>query len=99
MTLEEMLKDLPKACNYGSKKNSQGYIETWNGYKLHIDTVDNGIPVSAILSSASLHDSQVAIPLATMTAGRIQWLNCLTEVLLGHSILSNTFKIQNIVRA
>jgi hypothetical protein len=72
MTLPEMLKDLPKACDRGSKKNSQGYIETWNGYKLHIDTVDNGIPVSAILSSASLHDSQVAIPLATMTAGRIQ---------------------------
>ena len=74
MTLEEMLKDLPTACNRGSKKNSQGYVENWNGYKLHIDTADNGIPISALLTSASVHDSQVAIPLATITAGRIQ--NC-----------------------
>ena len=50
MTLEEMLKELPTACNRGSKKNSQGFVETWIGYKLHIDTADDGIPISAILS-------------------------------------------------
>ena len=72
MTLEEMLKDLPTACNVGSKKNSKGYIKTWIGYKLHIDTADCGIPVSALLTSASLHDSQVSIPLATITFGRVQ---------------------------
>lgn len=72
MTLEEMLRDLPAACNCGSKKNSQGFTETWIGYKLHIDTADTGIPISAILTSASVHDSQVAIPLAKMTAGRVQ---------------------------
>ena len=33
--------------------------------------VDGCIPVSAILTSASVHDSQVAIPLATMTEGKI----------------------------
>ncbi|MFZ2956170.1 MAG: DUF6788 family protein [Candidatus Ozemobacteraceae bacterium] len=31
MTLEEMMADLPKACNVGSKKNSRGYKETWVG--------------------------------------------------------------------
>lgn len=72
MTLEQMLRDLPAACNCGSKKNSQGFTETWIGYKLHIDTADTGIPISAILTSASVHDSQVAIPLAKMTAGRVQ---------------------------
>jgi hypothetical protein len=72
MTLKEMLKDLPTACNCGSKKNSQGFTETWIGYKLHIDTADSGIPVSAILTSASLHDSQVAIPLAAMSDERVQ---------------------------
>lgn len=35
----------------------------WNGYKLHIDTADCGIPVSALLTSASMHDSLAAIPL------------------------------------
>lgn len=43
----------------------------WNGYKLHLDTIDGGIPVSAIVTSASVHDSQVALPLATLTAERI----------------------------
>ena len=32
---------------------------------------DGGIPISCILTSASLHDSQAAIPLATMTAERV----------------------------
>lgn len=72
MSLEEMLKDLPVVCNVGSKKNSQGYTESWIGYKLHIDTSDTGLPISALLTSASLHDSQVAIPLATISAGRVQ---------------------------
>jgi hypothetical protein len=44
---------------------------SWIGYKLHIDAADGGIPLSCILTSASLHDSQVAIPLATMTAERV----------------------------
>ena len=32
---------------------------------------DGDIPISAVLTSASLHDSQAAIPLATMTASRV----------------------------
>ena len=71
MTLVEMLEDLPSACDKGAKKDSKGNTMYWNGYKLHLDTVDGGIPVSAILTSASVHDSQVAIPLATMTAKRV----------------------------
>ncbi|EKE07825.1 MAG: IS4 transposase [uncultured bacterium] len=74
MTLEEMLRDLPTACDKGAKKDSKGNTMYWTGYKLHLDTVDNGIPVNALVTSASLHDSQVAIPLATITEGRIT--NC-----------------------
>jgi len=36
-----------------------------------MDTIDGGIPVSAVLTSASVHDSQVAIPLAQKTARRL----------------------------
>ena len=71
MTLEAMLAELPGACNVGSKKNSQGYQETWVGYKLHLDVADGQIPISCILTSASLHDSQAAIPLAESTARRV----------------------------
>jgi DDE family transposase len=71
MKLEELLADLPRDRNVGSKKNSKGYLETWVGYKLHLDVADGQIPVSCILTSASLHDSQAAIPLAALSAGRI----------------------------
>ena len=71
MKLAEMLDELPKAANVGTKKNSKGYKETWIGYKLHIDAADGQIPISCILTSASLHDSQAAIPLASMTAQRV----------------------------
>jgi len=63
----ERLAQLPTACDVGSKKNSQGFKETWTGYKLHSDTADGDIPVTAILTSASLHDSQAAIPLMHIT--------------------------------
>jgi hypothetical protein len=71
MTLEEIFEDLPTACDKGGKKDSKGNRGYWIGYKLHLDTVDGGIPVSAIVTSASVHDSQVAIPLATLTNRRI----------------------------
>lgn len=70
-SLEANLADLPQVCNIGTKKNSKGHCESWIGYKLHADVVDGEIPVSLILTSASVHDSQVAIPLAQMTAGRV----------------------------
>ena len=70
-SLRENLNDLPTTCDWGTKKNSQGKKATWKGYKLHLDCVDGDIPVSAILTSASLHDSQAAIPLAQMSAGRV----------------------------
>jgi hypothetical protein len=71
MTFEEMIADLPRHCDVGTKKNSKGYKESWIGYKLHLDSVDGQIPVSCILTSASIHDSQVAIPLAAMTKERV----------------------------
>lgn len=71
MTLNEMLNDLSKACDKGAKQDSKGNAMYWNGYKLHLSTVDGCIPVSAIVTSASVHDSQVAIPLMAMTAKRV----------------------------
>ncbi len=70
-TLAENLADLPARCAVGCKRNSKGHQETWTGYKLHLDTVDGDFPVSAVLTGASVHDSQVAIPLAQMTAQRV----------------------------
>ena len=71
MSLTEMKDDLPTACNVGTKRNSKGYKTSWIGYKLHIDAADGGIPVSCLLTSASLHDSQAAIPLAELSNQRV----------------------------
>ena len=70
-SLEANLADLPQVCNVGTKKNSKGHCEHWIGYKLHADVADGDIPISLVLTSASVHDSQVAIPLAQMTTGRV----------------------------
>lgn len=78
-TLAENLADLPKCCDVGSKTNSKGFKETWVGYKLHIDTADGDIPVSAVLTSASLHDSQVALPLMHLSSQRVTYLYDLAD--------------------
>jgi hypothetical protein len=69
-TLPRMLADLPTHCNVGTKRNAKGHTTSWIGYKLHIDTAGD-IPISCLLTSASLHDSQAAIPLALITASRV----------------------------
>ncbi|MCF6176992.1 MAG: transposase [Victivallaceae bacterium] len=69
-SLEENLADLPRGCDWGGKKNSKGKTEYWCGYKLHLSLADGGVPLAAVLTSASPHDSQVAIPLMQMTSER-----------------------------
>jgi hypothetical protein len=71
-SLVECLADLPRACAVGTKKNSKGYKTSWTGYKFNVDVADGGIPLSGITTSASMHDSQAAIPLAKMTAERVE---------------------------
>ncbi len=74
MSIDAMLDELPQACDVGTKINSKGYKTSWTGYKLHIDAADGGIPVSCVLTSASVHDSQVAIPLAKISHDRVTHL-------------------------
>ncbi len=70
-TLAQMLDEIPTACDRGTKCNAQGYKVSWNGYKRHLDTVDCGVPIAALLSSASMHDSLAAIPLSLISAERV----------------------------
>jgi hypothetical protein len=69
--LAGMLSELPRQCDIGAKKNSHGNLQYWRGYKLHLDVADGQVPISAVLTSASVHDSQVAIPLMTLTSQRV----------------------------
>ena len=79
MTRPLMLEDLPRVCDVGVKRNAKGYQESWVGCKLHVDAADGAVPLSCILTSASLHDSQAAIPLATLTAARVTNLHDLMD--------------------
>lgn len=88
MSLAEMLADLPRHCGIGVKRNAKGYKTTWVGYKLHLDIADGDIPVSCLLTSAALHDSQAAIPLASMTAARARNL---------YDLMDSAYDIQEII--
>lgn len=70
----EALEELPAFCDVGTKKNSKGFKETWIGYKLHADVNDCGLPISIVLTAASVHDSQVAIPLMRMSSAKVDYL-------------------------
>lgn len=71
MSLEEMVRDLPTECNIGRKNSSSGHMYAWIGYKLHLSVDDNSIPLAAMITSASLNDTQAAIPLAIITSKRV----------------------------
>lgn len=71
MTVDEMVAELPTACDRGTKRNSKGHLESWIGFKFHVDAADGQIPISCLLTSASLHDSQASIPLTAMTYQRV----------------------------
>lgn len=73
LSAEEAVALLPTACDRGVKKNAKGFLETWYGYKLHLDVNDCGLPLSLILTSASVHDSQVAIPLMKCTSSKVTY--------------------------
>ena len=54
-SLEEMLSELPRKCDRGCKPDSTGKKFYWSGYKLHVDVADRQIPISCILTSASVN--------------------------------------------
>lgn len=58
LSAEEAISELPSCCDRGTKKNAKGYKTSWNGYKLHLDINDSDLPISALVTSASLHDAK-----------------------------------------
>jgi len=87
-TWQESVMELPKGCDRGAKKNSKGITEFWVGYKLHVDVADDGFPLSAVTTSASVHDSQVAIPLMKITSERCECCyNLMDKAYMGESIV------------
>lgn len=70
-TAAEALAKLPRACDGCAKRDVKGRMHCWTGYKAHIDWADGSVPITIVTTSASLHDSQVAIPMARLTANKV----------------------------
>ena len=68
---EIALLELPRLCDTGCKPDTEGHLHYWKGYKFHIVTNEWGVPLCAVTTAASVHDSQVAIPLLQLTARRV----------------------------
>ena len=112
-SLGQMLAELPTACDVGAaRRTARATRKPGTGYKLHLDVACGQIPVSCVLTSASVHDSQVAIPLMTMTSARIAYLYDLMDAAydaaaihdhgqaLGHRpIIDRNFRAQHEAKA
>lgn len=71
---EEMLSLIATQCDTSIKQNSKGNRYRWTGGKLHLSVVDGDIPITAIYSSASVHDSSLALPLIKETSQKVNYL-------------------------
>ncbi len=69
----QMMQSISTHSNRGGKINSKGNGYYWIGGKLHLGVVDGDIPITALYSSASVHDSQVAIPVINETSNRVDY--------------------------
>lgn len=70
-TPEEAFAELPCVCDVGCKTDAKGHKQCWVGWKAHIDWAEGAFPLTVVTTSASLHDSQVAIPMSKHTAKRV----------------------------
>ena len=77
--VKAMLADIPVKCDLGAKRGTGGGTYYWRGYKLHLDVADGQIPITAVLTAASVHDSQVAIPMIHMTTKKVTYLYDLAD--------------------
>lgn len=73
LSVEQILRKIPQQCSIGAKAGMQG-TSYWRGYKLHLDVADGQIPVTALLTSANVHDARLAIPLTKLTTARVTYL-------------------------
>lgn len=66
------LAELPQNCDWGCKRDAHGKPKHWKGGKVHAAVTRDGIPVAVAYTSASLHDSQVMIPLVKKASERME---------------------------
>jgi IS5 family transposase len=73
------LEGIDKECAWRCKKNSEGNGSFWKGYKLHLDVSDTGFPLTAVVTGANVHDSQLAIPMEQLTEKKVSFCYSLMD--------------------
>ena len=92
---EEMLSLIGTECNTSIKQNSKGNRYKWTGGKLHLSVVDGDIPIAALYSSASVHDSSLALPLICQSSQKVNYLYDLADAAYDNRIVKTYSKKQN----
>jgi len=78
-SFETSLGKLELRCSVTAKQNSKGKKQWFIGYKAHLATDDHGVPMSFAVTGASVHDSQVAVPLMKNTRETADFLYALLD--------------------
>ena len=78
-SFEASLGKLELRCSVTAKQNSKGKKQWFIGYKAHLATDDYGVPMSFAVTGASVHDSQVAVPLMKKTRETADFLYALLD--------------------
>ena len=86
-TAEEMLSLISTQCDVGIKQNAKGNRYKWIGGKLHMTVVDGDIPVTAIYSSASVHDSSLALPMISKSSSKVNYLYDLQDAAYDSAVI------------
>ncbi len=84
---KEMLSLISTQCDVGIKQNAKGNRYKWIGGKLHLTVVDGDIPLTAIYSSASVHDSSLALPMINETSSKVDYLYDLDDAAYDSAII------------
>jgi len=92
---EEMLSLIATKCDTSIKQNSKGNRHRWTGGKLHLLVVDGDIPITVRYSSASVHDSSLALPLIKESSQKVNYLYDLADAAYDTSIIKDYSKKLN----
>jgi hypothetical protein len=92
---EEMLSLIKTECNTSIKQNSKGNRHRWIGGKLHLSVVDGDIPITALYSSATVHDSSLALPLIKLSSEKVSYLYDLADAAYDNKIIKTYSQKQN----
>ncbi|HEY9128612.1 MAG TPA: transposase [Sulfurovum sp.] len=93
--VEEMLSLIKTECDTSIKQNSKGNRHRWTGGKLHLAVVDGDIPITALYSSASVHDSSLALPLIKQSSQKVNYLYDLADAAYDYRIIKEYSMIHN----